>query len=738
MTNASDFETANVHISPFAEAGKLVALFGARGVGKTTLAVAYAERQSHHLRATWWVRAESEESMKSDIVSLGLQLGWVPAREDEEAALSKVLERLCVEGNDILLIYDSATTSGSIRPFLPRTGAAKILVTSNSHAWRSVGQPYEIKAWAAQTGCEYLIGRTGYFGQSDEALNLSERLGGLPLALEQAGAFCERLEISFSEYLFRFDASPITLLDDERHAPFDYRNRLTVAKTFAMAIGEVAKMHPAAEPLIVYAALMAPDPIPIFYFSEGSYCLQPLGEMLEGNGLEEAIASLRSFALIDREQIVDERNPDVRIEAVRLHRLVRDVAMNRWSERELVSVRAALRAAMGYMLKQFDPREFENWPIYRALLSHADICATVDEHSTQIGEALTADILYKLATYRYLALAAYSPAIRDIDRTLELYRHQLGPDHFLSTGPLSALASIFHSQGKLHDARLAFERVLAIAEKNPGIADLIHTKTLNGLGLVLLDQGELTKARSTLELALSRSQLYEGHPRDPTCSILNNLGLVLKEQGHYEEALPVFEKAVALNREINASGHPDFAKNINNLALVFEEVDRLDEARELFEEALAINLKFFGADHPDTAMSLTNLAGLQGSLGNHVEAQALHQQALDIRKRLLNPEHPYIGLSLKGLGLALLEQGKLEEAGEMLDRAIFLRDKIDPNHPAIASTLTNLAGVRMGQGKYEEARTLLERAFTVRKRALGSDHPSTKRSAEALTIFDDD
>jgi hypothetical protein len=56
-----------------------------------------------------------------------------------------------------------------------------------------------------------------------------------------------------SEYHKRFKDTPARMLDSERDAPADYR--LTVAKTFALAIDEAAKLHPAAEPLIIHAAL---------------------------------------------------------------------------------------------------------------------------------------------------------------------------------------------------------------------------------------------------------------------------------------------------------------------------------------------------------------------------------------------------------------------------------------------------------------------------------------------------
>src|SRR6266704_814515 len=90
-----------------------------------------------------------------------------------------------------------------------------------------------------------------------------------------------------------------------------YHDGLTVAKTFALAIEEAAKLHPAAEPLIVHAALLAPEPIPLFLFAEAREKFgEPLSSLLAGDGLDEAVAALRAFALIDRETIADERNPE--------------------------------------------------------------------------------------------------------------------------------------------------------------------------------------------------------------------------------------------------------------------------------------------------------------------------------------------------------------------------------------------------------------------------------------------
>ena len=120
------------------------------------------------------------------------------------------------------------------------------------------------------------------------------------------------------------------MLDTARDAPAEYHDRLTVAKTFALAIDEAARLHPGAEPLIVHAALLAPEPLPLFLFAEAREKFgQPLASALAGDGLDEAVAALRAFALVDREPIADERDPTLTTDCIRLHRLVRQVAAAR-------------------------------------------------------------------------------------------------------------------------------------------------------------------------------------------------------------------------------------------------------------------------------------------------------------------------------------------------------------------------------------------------------------------------
>jgi hypothetical protein len=346
----------------------IAALHGLRGVGKTTLAAAYAERHRADYRAAWWIRAQTEATMRADLVALGVRLGWVAAYEKEEPALTAVRERLRDEGEGLLLIYDNAIDAASLRPYLPPGGAARVVVTSNSPTWRAIATPVEIEVWQKEVGAKYLIARTGRDKERAAAEALSDALGGLPLAHEQAAAYCERLEVSLAEYTKRFSDAPARLLDAEKDAPAEYHNKLTVAKSFAVAIDEAAKLHPAAEPLIVHASLLAPEPIPLFLFSEArEQFSEPLATLLAGDGLDEAVAALRAFALVDRETIPDERDPAIVTETIRLHRLVRGVASGRLDGGAAAAARRPLIKAMAAVYPRDVYSDPGSWPRARRL-----------------------------------------------------------------------------------------------------------------------------------------------------------------------------------------------------------------------------------------------------------------------------------------------------------------------------------------------------------------------------------
>ena len=577
----------------------ITALHGLRGVGKTTLAAAYAERHRGDYRATWWIRAQTADGMRADLVGLGVRLGWVAADEKEEPALAAVRERLRHEGEGILLIYDNALDAETLKPYLPPGGAARVLVTSNAHAWRGVAAPVEIRLWPKEIGADYLVARTGRAAERAGAEALSQALGGLPLAHEQAAAYCERLEVPLAEYLRRFDAAPARMLDTARDAPAEYHDRLTVAKTFALAIDEAARLHPGAEPLIVHAALLAPEPLPLFLFAEAREKFgPPLASALEGDGLDEAVAALRAFALVDREPIADERDPTLTTDCIRLHRLVRQVAQGRREGEAREAARRALVEALAAVYPEGVFNDPAAWPRARrldaiALALVGDAAALpqgVDEQASYVLDGL--------ASYRHGALAAYAAARPLYERALAIREKVLGPEHPDTANSLNNLALLLKDQGELAAARPLTSARWRSARRCSAPSIPIRRRASTISPSCCRTRASLRRRGRCIERALAIREKVLGPEHADTANSLNNLAFLLQPQGELAAARPLYERALAIREKVLGPEHPDTATSLNNLALLLHDQGELAAARPLFERALAIREKVLGPEHP--------------------------------------------------------------------------------------------------------------------------------------------
>ena len=297
-------------------AGKIatVALTGIPGLGKSAVAAAYAEENKKKYRATWWIRAENEISMTDDLVALAVRLGWASPDEDqkEDVDVKAVLRRIETDGEDILLIYDNARNPGSLLNLMPRRGAAHLLITSNA---LDVGEHRHIvlKFWPKDLAADYLLehavskrfpphlslapGRD-YLSERADAEALSEAFEGLPFALALLAAFSRKTGMSLSELRHRHATGRL----DGAIGP--------LKQVIALAIDEASKIHNGAELLLKYAALLQPEPIPLYLFSEGAEFFCEHSTHFGDDALDNAISALRSFGLIERNDIPDQRRPD--------------------------------------------------------------------------------------------------------------------------------------------------------------------------------------------------------------------------------------------------------------------------------------------------------------------------------------------------------------------------------------------------------------------------------------------
>ena len=628
----------------------IVVLHGMRGLGKTMLAAAFSRHVGERYRATWWIRAEDAATARADLVALALRLGWVRPGTPETAAHEAALERVQREGRGLLLIYDNAVDAGSLRPMLPKVGGSHIIITSNSGVWRAVGTPIEPGLWDSDTGAAFLVARTGRTGERAAAAALSQLLGGLPLAHEQAAAYVESLEIGFAEYQHRLEAAPIRVLDDPDYAPADYYGGLTVAKALHLAVAQAGARNPIARPLLQHIALLAAEPVPLALLRTGMTLDDPV---LPGNSggelFEDAVAVLRRLALVSREAVPDAAGLATANDSVRLHRLVRQIVA--WDIP--VEVRGRMRAALTHAMVTVYPVNVfdrpETWPRAHRLDALAKALVVPTSTIAPGAEAPALELLVGLASYRH--------------------------------GPL----------GSYHEARQMFKAALLLSEATHGPVHEMTATLLNNLALVFRDSGELAQARPIYERALAVRETVLGLDHPEVAVTLNNLGNVIAESGDPAGAIPLLERALAIRLAHVGEQHRYTALMMNNLARHLHMAGQTDRARPLLERALALRQVLFGPGDPHTANSMANLALLLLDTGEPDRAVILSGQALAVTEAALGPEHPLITSICAIHAQCLLAQAGSTAALPYAERALLLGQRLlapTSQHLRRAATVT--------------------------------------------------
>ena len=112
-------------------------LTGARGVGKSQLAAAYArECVDNRWPLVAWIGAERSDQILSGLDQLSRIMGLHDDTDDSVSAAAKVRRWLETSGGErCLIVFDNASDPDSLIRRLPSTGSARIVVTSNRRSF---------------------------------------------------------------------------------------------------------------------------------------------------------------------------------------------------------------------------------------------------------------------------------------------------------------------------------------------------------------------------------------------------------------------------------------------------------------------------------------------------------------------------------------------------------------------------------------------------------------------------
>ena len=653
------------------------AITGLGGMGKTQTALEYAYRFAQAYQSTLWIRADTRETLYADLGALAevLQLG-VPEGLPLEAYFETIKEWL-QEHRDWLLIVDNLEDLALLHEILPVPCHGHILVTMRLQATGPEIERFDLEKMAPEEGALFLLRRAKRLSlaapleqapHADRqlALTLAEQLDGLPLALDQAGAYIEESNcglVHYAELFQRQQADLLGLRDLSGGAYADHPR--SVRTTLALSLDQLQRENPAALELLQFCAFLHPEAIPETLLHEGAAELGPLLEDLarEPLHLDQAMADLRRYSLL-------QRHPETHTYS--LHRLVQAVVQDTL---EAAAQREWARRVVRVVSRAFPEEEYATWKRCQQLLPHALQCARLIEQ----WEDTTSDAAQLLfRTGRYLKeRGAYVEALQLVERALAIREQTLGATHPDVGEILNELAILCYLQGKYEQALPLYERALAINEQTQGSTHSEVAANLNNLAALHYKQGKYEQALPLYERALAINEQTQGSTHPLVAANLNNLAELYRKLNRYEQALLLYQRVLVIKEQTMGPSHPSMATSLNNLAMLYHSIGQYEQALPLFERALAIREQAFGLTHPEVSVVLSNLADLYRERGQYEQALPLFERALAILEGALGPTYPAIARCLEKYALLLraMQQQALAEVLESRVRAIYASNR---------------------------------------------------------------
>jgi hypothetical protein len=417
-------------------------------VGKTQLALAYAQRYRADYELGWWIPAETELGMVTALADLGAELGLSAELPPAELAAGA---RDALGGRSRwLLIFDNAPDPAAVAEYLPGTGGGHLLVTSRDSAWQGIADPLPVDLLPQASAAGLLVHRSGDPDQQT-AERLAEALGRLPLALEQAAAYAATERISLARYLSLFEQRRGELLALGR--PMAYQG--TVDATFTLALDQLHKAKPAAGQLLELCALLAPDEIPLpLLLSNPRLLPEPLAAAVADPLRHGEVAGV-----LYRQGLLTVDTADT----ARMHRLVQAVTLAHLPEAN----RHQRLVDAVELLAELLPWQGENpdgWPQSAQLIAHSQV---VLDHARaeQLSSPATSELLSRTGSYLW-GRGLDVRLARELDEEALAMRQRLyAGDHPDVAASLNNLAIDLRVLGEDGRARELHEQARAMKER---------------------------------------------------------------------------------------------------------------------------------------------------------------------------------------------------------------------------------------------------------------------------------
>lgn len=689
-------------------------LSGLGGVGKTQIAIEYAHRYKEQYLLIWMINAETPLAIEQSFAALASQLKISFYGQSLQEQVNAALEYLR-NHHGWLLIFDNVEHPRDIRDYLIDGG--QHLITSRYADWIELAPVLPIDVFLEREATTFLYNRLKSV-HIEEAKELAEELGYLPLALAQAASYIVKARLDVSEYLFQFREMRQQLWDLE-DATLHYNKNPeqgTVATTWNLSLAYLKESQPEIENFLNICAFMAADNIPVQLFYDN---VESLPEALKAIFSDQEAGDALLKKLHDYSLIYLDNKKAV----FNMHRLVQMVIRDALIQSPLLSVTEFLRTGFCFDATA----SFHMWDRFSLLVSHVEQVLEHWKDMTTIP--LAVGVLARALGDFYMERMgdikkAESHYLYALDIT-KRYQTQAITDYIDS---VQSYATWLFKMGKHVEGNQEFEQMLTLVETNLGKENQWYLYALTAKAsftrISLRDDALAADMYKNIITVGEELEIFQEYPFRYIDNLEGYAG-ALSELQRYQEAEILYKKALHVyESNSDTIEHPRYAQILVGLAELLRKMPRLEQAEAYYKQAINIRNNTVGENHPENAAYFINLGNWFIDSKNYQQAKNYFKQAEQLILNVLGEKHWWYVPTLEGLGMAHSNLQEHEVAVPYYQRCADLSLEIfSINHETTVKSYIGLANAHHKAKQHEKAERIFKKWLPVSDKVLGQNNP---------------